>query len=940
MNRLSLTFPAIALIMIIGCSSHGTSPVTPDEQPSNSFTNGNINAGISEYLPDGRPAGGVSVLGLYNVHVDTKNLTGEIVPARNGSLEDVLEVVDISGFMSVAPCTDCVKLQSISLNSDGNIVLSIGLKHPFMPGNPAMPITGKNRADLHVFNIEGVIVSDGGTTPIVFSSIGETIGNFFLTNADGYSPYLDDMLDGILNTTATIHPYILHFDDYSSGNFSASNPNGFQSVTTPGPNGCLVMAMGCDYDFKNYIFQSTAGADMDFIYAVECTYAVSAATKNDRFNPEFRIPQHNKKAASEVKIEIAENGLIAGLDTSTATFHIKVLDYNHGVAVGTDLDEMLADSSVGSISIEIPQVTLTPVIVNSPVEISGTGNDPADPLTYEITVTNTGAADEGFYTGLIKVLDSYSSGLNTNALLDGMDGIERVGPTDSPLDGLFDISEFAAYQSFEIEVISTIPNCVIVTDPDPVDIIQGDPIQFDGSGSSATGSSTIISYEWDYDYDGITFDIDDTGDIVNPSLCESGTRDVALRVTDNLTESSICTVPITITDTYPTTGWGTDTPISSSLLGFVLNTGQRAIRIYGDDLYVTFYTVTTPRNIYFVRSEDMGATWENPVQVTTYTAPNLERTEGCNLWVDGNTSDIYIAYKSQASDITYDCYATRSQDRGDSWATPVKVNPNPPGGSNQIHGGIVIDDSVDPARIYISYSDQIVLSNYDIVVATTTTDDWQNWTHHTIDDSATDSYQPGIYISPVDQSVNVAWSDPVNYGGTGNILFDRSTDNGATWGTDVVVFTHSGTTPSGPYESTLVIQPQTGIPGILSRYNDSAVPSYIHGFFKANDIQGSSWAAPVELSENPTGLAWAGALECTADGHWFVVLKEAFPSYQMQFTESYDDGVTWESFTKVDDAVGFYSYNPQMALDRCGTVHIVWTDRRTGSYQIMYDSGS
>jgi hypothetical protein len=404
--------------------------------------------GVTDRFPDNSPAGGVGMLGLFNLSIEPSNMTASLAPVRKAALTDVLEVVDITNFLQMAPCTDCVRLKSVSMDADGNLVLSIGIKHPFPAGDPFKPITGRNRADLHVFNVEGIVVSNSLATS--FPGINAQVSGMDLINADGFSGYLDNSLDDIFPTDATIHPYILHFDDYSVGNFNASNPMGFESVTTPPPSGNLVMAMGCDYDYQDYVFQ--LDDRNDFIFAVGCTYAVSSASKNQRFSPEYRIPQHNKKAASEVSIEIITNDLKGEDVSSTAQIEVHVVDISHGVAVGNALDEMLSDSSVNEIRIEIPGVTDTPLVIDGSSAISGTGHDSSDPLIYEGTITNTLGALEGTYAGLIKVTDSYALGQNASPLLNGMDGIERVSPIENPLAGLFDINEFATYQTFSIDV--------------------------------------------------------------------------------------------------------------------------------------------------------------------------------------------------------------------------------------------------------------------------------------------------------------------------------------------------------------------------------------------------------------------------------------------------------------------------------------------------------
>jgi len=153
------------------------------------------------------------------------------------------------------------------------------------------------------------------------------------------------------------------------------------------------MAMGSDYDYKDYVFKLEDGS-MDFIYVVGCTYAVSSTGKNNRFTPEYRIPQHNKKAASEVRVDITSNELKAGHISSTAEIAIRVVDISHGVAVGERLDEMLADSSVAAITVDIPQIVSSPITVDISAP-SGSGHSPTDPLVYSATITNELGADSG-----------------------------------------------------------------------------------------------------------------------------------------------------------------------------------------------------------------------------------------------------------------------------------------------------------------------------------------------------------------------------------------------------------------------------------------------------------------------------------------------------------------------------------------------------------------
>ncbi|MBU1022701.1 hypothetical protein KKB99_00345, partial [bacterium] len=163
--------------------------------------------------------------------------------------------------------------------------------------------------------------------------------------------------------------------------------------------------------------------------------------------------------------------------------------------------------------IMVPGVTSTAVTDTNPTPVSGTPRNPADPLIYSMQIANSANASPGDYTGLVKVLDTYSPGQNTNPLLLGMDGVGRVKPSEGPLTGLFAITEFATYQVFKVFVdygcgpitgqVDT-PSCPILT------FVSGETQSFQVSASSARGGGNIILYEIDYDYDGVNFNVDDS----------------------------------------------------------------------------------------------------------------------------------------------------------------------------------------------------------------------------------------------------------------------------------------------------------------------------------------------------------------------------------------------------------------------------------------------
>ena len=80
------------------------------------------------------------------------------------------------------------------------------------------------------------------------------------------------------------------------------------------------------------------------------------------------------------------------------------------------------------------------------------------------------------------------------------------------------------------------------------------------SGSATDVAADVLTFEWDFDYDGSTFDVDATGiDLTNPSntYADNGTFTVALRVRDDEgAESLIDTATVTVLNVAPTSNAG------------------------------------------------------------------------------------------------------------------------------------------------------------------------------------------------------------------------------------------------------------------------------------------------------------------------------------------------------------------------------------------------
>jgi len=537
----------IFFLAIIGCSGAGLNPLSP-QKPVDNQTSNQMPYVISS--ADNLSTTAEGVLGLYQGFIDLKNMSAELTPLRiEASGKTDSTEIDITAFLTQLPCKNCAKITGMAMDSNGNPILRIGIKHPFQPGDPTKPPTGINRLDLHLFTIRGFIISDGNQDPRIFEGSTMTLGGFQLDSADGYSGEFDSFWDTYFMTTANLHPYVLHFDNYGIGNFDPTSPNGFTDVKNP--EGNLVMKMGSEYDVQSYTFEVSGANTFNFLFSITASYGVSAANKNERLNPTYRVPLFNSKPASEVRVtNVDDSQFFAGNSQASCTLTLEVMDINHGAPIGEGLDQMTVDSSVKQIDVEIPGVT-DPLWTTSTPElfyVSGDGRN--TPLIYNLLVTNDKAAAIGIYNGLVKVVDGFTGTGN----LPG-NAIHRVPPGTSTSTGFFTVDQWATYSTFQVEIVKACgPITGSITNPSQsaITINNEDTVNFSGQGSSANGGNPIVKYEWFWG-DGSN---NSTGQNVqhqfNNSNCGGNNQPQIFTVSLKLTDS--CTPPnITQVDTVAVT---------------------------------------------------------------------------------------------------------------------------------------------------------------------------------------------------------------------------------------------------------------------------------------------------------------------------------------------------------------------------------------------------
>ncbi|MEO7995233.1 MAG: hypothetical protein ABI743_12615, partial [bacterium] len=437
---LKLLLPLLAVLGLLGGCGR-------DSSLTSATPSGAGVATAAATLPEG-----VGVLGALTVRLDPARLEATAIPARTGSAYGDNYWLNATGFLAGAPCKDCFGIQGVRVDGSGNIILTIRAAHPFAPGDPGLPITGKNRLDLHVFDAAVLVANDLGATTVPTTTGNAILPARLVRNAAGYSPLLTSVIAGLdPSLTSTVYPYVTLNEDRTTGNWAATNPNGFADLQAP--TGRNVFPMGADVTSDVVLGVEDGDGPQTLTLLFTCAYGASVHNRSERLNPVYPLPEFNTKAPWRVELTVPSgtNGLEEGSPTSSAAVNVKVWDWQQGAVVDAtlaDIGAVRASSNIASVELSVPDILTSPLALGTPV--SGTG-PLDDPLVYSSLITNQAGAVEGDYLATVIVRDDRTPGLNSGGQTDALSS--QIGTTIDPVT----VTEFATYQCTTVHVAPAVP---------------------------------------------------------------------------------------------------------------------------------------------------------------------------------------------------------------------------------------------------------------------------------------------------------------------------------------------------------------------------------------------------------------------------------------------------------------------------------------------------
>ena len=524
MMKILYSLAIIFLMAIItGCSSN-MNPVT-SSVPDTSVAQEQISQ--ADLSSNNR-----GVFGAWRVEIDPGTMTADITPAGNSITREAMAIGDIydsdlSQFLTVSPCENCLDINGIYVDGYDSLNVKFRMRHPFSN------ITA--RPDLHGFDVRLIFIMEGLdstyddlNTILPDGTEEPTQGSWtYLLNADGFTSHHDQLpsdtryfLQGT-DVAGNVNPFLRFFDDFSTPAFNPAAPAGFNVM----PVGNTIYERTAV--FSPYLFNSPG---IVFYAVADVSYGVSAKFSN-RNSPQYYLPSFNRTEPWRVEYWIENNYLNWQNPASTADVVIQVFDWQHSATVDTGYPNPANLAGIRQSSrvfrLELSNPFMQDNLLTTETAVSGTGT-PTDPLEYRLTVMNQHT------TGLVaRALLQVKDELYGQAAPNGRLPIPN-SPAGFPYSTL-DIRDYSMYKMIYINIPDGLPYTSFnheleITDTDRWvsnnQILE--PTFF------MDPSHKMFLYEWDFDYNGITFDIDGTG-LPSPTITyiNQGRQKVALRITTN-----------------------------------------------------------------------------------------------------------------------------------------------------------------------------------------------------------------------------------------------------------------------------------------------------------------------------------------------------------------------------------------------------------------------
>ena len=311
--------------------------------------------------------------------------------------------------------------------------------------------------------------------------------------------------------------------------------------------------------------------------------------------------------------------------------------------------------------------------------------------------------------------------------------------------------------------------------------------------------------------------------------------------------------------------------------------------------------------VYGKRSTDGGTTWLPDQNLSN----DPDSTSCPSLAV--SDSIVHLVYKDKSGG--WGALYQRSTDGGATWSadTALARFSSPIGGC--------MTDAVRDSTVHVLWA--VFHGAYTQVSYRRSLDRGITWQPEVLltHDSAR-SEDPSVAVS--ESAVHVVWFDTRN--GPGDVYYERSLDNGATWGPETRLTSDSAIA----YAATVAaVDSLVHVAWIDRRGGGYQFQIY----YMRSTNWGATWEPEVRLTDN-SGACMFPVLAAVGRNAHIVWYDNRTGNNQLYYRNSTDGGLDWTSEVRLTQT-STNSSNPAIALSG-GAIHVVFCDDRSGDTELYY----
>lgn len=349
----------------------------------------------------------------------------------------------------------------------------------------------------------------------------------------------------------------------------------------------------------------------------------------------------------------------------------------------------------------------------------------------------------------------------------------------------------------------------------------------------------------------------------------------------------------------------------------------------GNFVYCVWHDYRSPGgfvDIYFASSFDYGQTWKADQHMDgSATATSMYPS------IASSGTYVYLAWQDNRSG-SDDIYFMRSTDNGAVWGTPIRIDLGDGAGANMSRYPRL---ACQGSYVYCMWLDMRTGGTYHPYF-NYSTDNGVTWQAN----SAKLSQGTGSWcqlplrggLECTGNYVYACWGEDRSVMGVSEIFFNRSTNNGVSWGTDVRV---SDSTTLTCFNPSLDIQGSY----VYIGWEDYRLSGFSEVFFDYSTDNGATWQSPDIGPLDPGGVAFPSMFpQIKSEGSYVYATwydtRFKMPMGDVYFNRSTNYGVTWQTEVQINTGTQPFSLQsnyPVMAAGN-GWVNIVWPDTRCVYY--------